>query len=994
MIGWKTRPDGVLSGPDAPPPPAGDGHRPMGRVTPAPVRAYAVAVVFLAAGLLYLWLPLVIQDLVYQLLGGLAAASIVAGVRHWRPPRPRGWYLLALGTGLFSMADGIFNFYDLVLHRPVPEPSIADAIYLLAYIPLTWGFLALARAGYRSRSWGLLLEGGIFGVATFAVAWEVLVDPAIESHASSVAAGFVNVAYPVADVVLIGVLAGTAFTGVSRARNWSWGLLVLGVLSQLVADVVFALTTPTDGYQSGHWIDLLWLACYGLLAMAALHPAMQRLTAVPGTGERAYGRARLVAVGAAVVVGPAAIMFGQASVTDEIALVVTVTITAVLVLGRFVSLMGEREVAETSLHRTQARLEQLVRRSGDVIAIVGADGSMVYANPAGEPYFGTGPGTTLLEATHPEDRERVAAGLAAAASTPELDQRDEFRLRHADGSWRYIESVSRSLLDDPALGGIVVNLRDVTDRKVAEEQALVQALESSRLKSAFVANMSHEIRTPMNGVIGMATLLLDTELDPGQREYARTLAESAESLTEIIDDVLDFSKIEAGKLDLDEQEFDLRVAFESVLGAFGTRAADKGLELVGILDPALPTLVTGDRMRIRQVLSNLIGNAIKFTDAGDVVVRARRDDGAGIRFDVSDSGIGIDPADSARVFEAFEQADLSTTRTYGGTGLGLTICRQLVDLMGGRIGVSSAPGRGSTFWFTLPLPASPAPVTPPPARGDLLRGVRAMVVAGHAGLREAVLSMMHEAGADVVDRGLDDPVLEDLRAAAVAGRPYTVIVLDEDRGSAHVALRAAIQADPQLGALGVVTLVPAARRSAVAPSAHMESLVTKPVRRAALIGAVSALRGIAATGATVSAPVRDADPTGSRVLLVEDSAVNQTVALAFLRQLGVEADVATDGVEALDALAAKRYDLVLMDCQMPNMDGYTATQEIRRREADGSRTPIVAMTASAMEADRDRCIAVGMDDHLPKPVRRDALAAALRRWVPPAAARQVGPPTH
>jgi PAS domain S-box-containing protein len=949
--------------------------------------AVAVSVVFAVGMAAYLVLPLFWQDLLYQALGALSVVAVIAGVRRWRPPRPRGWHLLAAGLALFSVGDAITLFYDLVLHSSVPDPSLADVFYLGAYPVLAWGLASLARAGHRGRSWGLLLEGGIFGLATFALGWAILVEPALGDSGASTLAGWVNVAYPVVDVVLLGVLAGTAFGAIARARTLSYGLLVAGVVAQLVADIVFAVIQPSSGYATGHWVDLLWLGSYGLLGVAALDPSMQRLTAAPARPSRRYGRARVVAVGLAAIIGPSALMLREAPAIREIVFVVTIGCMAALVLGRFLALVREREAAELSLGWSEARLQQLVRRSSDVIAIVAADGRLVYANPAAERYLGPDAeelaGTNVLGMVHADDRARVAEQLARSGAWPEQEHRDQFRLRDHEGAWHDVESVWRNLLAEPAVGGIVVNLRDVTERKRLEQEALGQAREASRLKSAFLANMSHEIRTPMNGVLGMAGLLLDTELDTSQRDYAQTLADSAESMIEIINDILDFSKIEAGKLDVEDRAFDLRSVFEGAIGSFGLRAQEKGLELVGVFAPELPAVVRGDRLRIRQVLSNLIANAIKFTDRGDVVVRALlRDDS--VRFEVADTGIGIDPDDCARLFEPFEQADASTTRLYGGSGLGLAISRQLVELMDGYIGVTSERGCGSTFWFTIPCKVEVDDSGVSDGRSSLA-GARVLVVSGHEVQRDTLVGVLRESGVQATADATGTAALEALRSASSVDDPFDVLVVDVDPGGTTQAeLLTTVRADPRLGATRTIGLAsPGGRATAGGVEPEADGWVTKPARRGALLdGVASVMSGARRTGAMrlPSPAAESAAGAHGRVLIVEDNEVNQKVAVALVEQLGYVAEVVGDGIAALDVMSRQAYDAVLMDCQMPRMDGYEATLELRRREAD-RHTPIIAMTASAMAAERDRCLAVGMDDHLAKPVRREALAAALRRWI-------------
>ena len=964
---------------------SGDWSRPRVDRPRGPVAA--VSFVFAVGLASYLFLPTLWQDLAYQVLGMVAVASVLVGVRLWRPPRPTGWYLLAAGLALFSAADAMWFLYDAVLHREVPGPSVVDLVYLSAYPLLAWGLVSLARAGHPGRSWGLLVEGGIFGMATFAIGWAFLVEPALGD--ADGLAGWVYVAYPVADVVLLGVLAGTAFGAITRGRTWSYALLVAGVVFQLFGDIVYAIIEGADGYETGHWVDLTWLLSYGLLALAALDPSMQRLTGAGDHALRRFGPARLVAVGLAAIAGPSALMLRQAPGIREFVFVATITGMAALVLGRFLALTREREAAEVSLGWSEARLQQLVRSSSDVIAILDAGGHLVYANPAAGRYLDPASDADLLSLIHPDERPRICEQLAAAGSWTAGEQRDQFRLQDLNGSWRDVESIWRNLLDDPAVNGIVVNLRDVSERKRLEEEALDQAREKSRMKSAFLANMSNEIRTPMNGVLGMAGLLLDTDLDATQRDYAHMLADSAESMVDIINDILDFSKIEAGKLEIEQREFDLRPVLEGVLGTFALRAGEKGLELVGDFAADLPAVVRGDRLRVRQVLSNLVANALKFTTGGDVIVRARVD-GRSLRFEVEDTGIGIHPADRARLFEPFEQADASTTRIYGGSGLGLAICTQLVDLMGGEIGVTSQLGRGSTFWFALPYEAD---VSRPAGDGEPnppVSGLRVLVVSGHYAQRGAILGLLRTSGVDAVGVADGEMALGMLRSQGPSGPgsgvegPFDVIVIDVDAGSLSQAeLLSAIRRDASLRTVRALALTPPGR-AADTGAYGFDGWVTKPPRRATLLEALTAGAGDHNPADLLPPPAFPAPAgAGRRVLIVEDNEVNQRVAGALVERLGYVANVVGDGVAALAALDRQSYDIVLMDCQMPGMDGYEATTEIRRREGD-HRTPIIAMTASAMASERDRCLAVGMDDHLPKPIRRDALEAVLSRWLEPA----------
>ncbi len=512
----------------------------------------------------------------------------------------------------------------------------------------------------------------------------------------------------------------------------------------------------------------------------------------------------------------------------------------------------------------------------------------------------------------------------------------------------------------------------VRARTAELEIARNQAIEASRLKSRFLATMSHEIRTPLNGVIGLGGLLLTTELTTVQRCYAEGLTDAGEALLAVINDILDFSKLEAGMVELEPRDFDPRLLLEGVAGILSTPASSPDVELIVHCDPGVPQRLVGDEARLRQILLNLGSNAVKFTKRGEVVLGAsvigREGRRIWVRFEVADTGIGIEADAQRTLFDSFTQAEVSTTRKYGGTGLGLSICKSLTEAMGGSIGVVSAPGRGSTFWFEVPLPVAAA--SPPAADPHPLQGHRVLVVDDNATHRLVLQSQLGEWGLrpDVVAHA--EVVLPALRAAYDAGNPYPVAVLDLDMpGTDGLALARQVSADRALAGTRLVLLASGAEIDpATLRAAGVDRVLSKPVRSSALLDMLLDLVPVSpAEGATAGAAAVEGESRG-RVLVVEDDRVSQVVAEGVLTQLGFLVDLVANGAEAVAAVAATAYTLVLMDCHMPVMDGFAATAEIRRRERPGDHVPIVALSAASAPGERARCRDAGMDDFLGKPL--------------------------
>jgi len=937
----------------------------------------------------------------------------------WLSHERFAWILIGLGCLMWGLGDCIWHYYTAIGQSPFP--SLADIGYS-SLPPLIFLGLLLQPSPSSGRSRLMLLLDSLIAMGSLlAIAWYLVLGSMALASAEDQMAKFLGLYYPTSDIplltcVVLLLLRSRGRVYQATARRISLLVVGLGLCFFVTSDFLYNVLENAGTYVAGTLISAGWPCGILIIGLAAYLRRFLPATSATLLEQRVRQQSQRVIFGSEQLVPYLllGILFvvlvlnmlsshkGQLAIRPVL-LFATIGVVGLVVVRQILTIRDNVGLYQEA-HSQKQYFEALMHVCPVAVVSTDIDEQIVACNPAFEQLFGYR--QAEIRGCHLDDLVSTPEYRAEASTYSTLAQEGEIiqattRRRRKDDSLVDVEVLGAPVvLEDRKVGFFGLYL-DITERKQAMEaleQARAAAEAANQAKSAFLATMSHEIRTPMNAIIGMTGLLLDTDLTLEQSEYAETVRSSSDALLTIINDILDFSKIEAGKLELERQPFDLRECVESALDLLATRATEKGLDLAYLLDDQVPAAIYGDVTRLRQILVNLLSNAVKFTQQGEVVVEVRRKDAAAtmheqdgeglpfseLHFAVRDSGLGISEEGMARLFKSFSQVDASTTRRYGGTGLGLAISKRLAELMGGTMWVESQPGVGSTFHFTiLAQTASARPHPHLETSQPHLAGKRILIVDDNATNR-AILRLQTQPWGMLPYECASGP---EALAQVQAGVPFDVAILDMQMPDMDgMMLAKQIRRDQNSQALPLVMLTSLGQREIDTEGVKFAAFLHKPIKPSQLYNALisifaeqaqSVLKQAEVEGTQFDAMLGQRLPL--RILLAEDNTVNQKLAVRQLERMGYRADVAANGLEVLQALQRQSYDVILMDVQMPEMDGLEASRAIHEEWPAEQCPRIVAMTANAMQGDREECLAAGMDDYLAKPIQINALQEALER---------------